>query len=150
VPTPRPPPSDSAILKSLTGKVLAEHKSLFKYVTGSNTLLIRSEVQAGGLIGLCKQLLTLCHSQDCRNTFPDIENIVPVRDPVVIDRLNERLTEGLKERTQNVVLDILAAYQREKLAFGNRVRKRRQPRQMPWLPFRGNADALRFQPIPDP
>jgi uncharacterized protein (TIGR04141 family) len=97
---------DSAILKSLTGKVLAEHKNLFKYVTGSNSLLIRSEVQVGGLIGLCKQLLTLYESQAYRNTFPDIENIVPVRDPVVIDRLNEKLIEGLKEKSDSLYLTI--------------------------------------------
>jgi uncharacterized protein (TIGR04141 family) len=97
---------DSAILKSLTGKVLAEHKNLFKYVTGSNSLLIRSEIQAEGLVALCEELLALYESQDYRTNFPDIENIVPVRDPVVIDRLNEKLIEGLKERSDSLYLTI--------------------------------------------
>src|ERR1035438_4923181 len=74
---------NSAILKSLTGKVLPEHIELFKNVTGSSSLSIRSTVRSDGLAELCRNLLGFYQSEIYRATFPDIENIVPVKDPVI-------------------------------------------------------------------
>jgi uncharacterized protein (TIGR04141 family) len=97
---------DSAILKSLTGKVLEAHKGLFRNVTGSSSLAIKSEVQVKDLPALCEKLLSFYDSKEYRTNFPEIENIVPVRDPTTVARLNEKLIEGLRERSQSLYLTI--------------------------------------------
>ena len=50
---------NSAILKSLTGKVLPEYREMFGNVTGSSSLSVRSSVGSGGLVAFCRQLLAL-------------------------------------------------------------------------------------------
>ena len=97
---------NSAILKSLTGKVLPEHAELFRNVTGSSSLSIRSSVTSTGLAELCQKLLGFYQSEVYRTTFPDIENIVPVKDPVIIGRLNERLIEGVRAKSDSLYLTI--------------------------------------------
>lgn len=97
---------NSAILKSLTGKVLPEFQALFANVTGSSSLTIRSNVASTGLLTLCRRLLGFYNSQHYRTTFPDIENIVPLKDPAVIDRLREKLTEGVRAKSDGLFLTI--------------------------------------------
>ena len=97
---------DSAILKSLTGKVLDVHKNLFSSVTGSSSLVIKSEVPIEGLVSFCEKLLVLYDKNDYRTTFPEIENIVPIRDPGKIDELNNKLIEGLRQKSPNLYLTI--------------------------------------------
>jgi uncharacterized protein (TIGR04141 family) len=63
-------------------------------------------VASAGLLGLCQELLGLYNSQRYRTTFPDIENIVPLKDPAVIDRLRERLIEGVRSKSDGLFLTI--------------------------------------------
>jgi uncharacterized protein (TIGR04141 family) len=97
---------NSAILKSLTGKVLPEFRALFANVTGSSSLTIRSNVASTGLLTLCRRLLGFYKSQSYRTTFPDIENIVPLKDPAVIDRLREKLTDGVRTKSDALFLAV--------------------------------------------
>jgi uncharacterized protein (TIGR04141 family) len=97
---------NSAILKSLTGKVLPTHRELFRNVTGSSSLSIRSSVATDGLVEFCGQLLGFYNSKNYRTTFPDIENIVPVKDPAVIELLKVKLIEGVRSASDNLFLTI--------------------------------------------
>jgi uncharacterized protein (TIGR04141 family) len=97
---------DTSILKSLTGKVLDVYKELFTHVTGSSSLLIKSEIPVAGLVNFCKVLLELYMRNDYRTTFPEIENVVPVRNPAVLARLDDKLIEALREKSQSVYLTI--------------------------------------------
>jgi uncharacterized protein (TIGR04141 family) len=96
----------TSILKSLTGKVLDVYKGLFTHVTGSSSLLIKSEIPVEGLVNFCNVLLELYTRNDYRATFPEIENVVPVRDPTVLARLDDKLVEALRERSQSVYLTV--------------------------------------------
>ncbi len=98
--------SDSHILKSLTGKVKPQYKTLFKHVTGSSSLRITSTVKAKEISGLCEQLLTLYNEDTYLTAFPDIHNITPVKDPEKIADLNEKLIYSLREKDRNLVLTI--------------------------------------------
>lgn len=97
---------DSSILKSLTGKVKQQYANLFKHATGSSSLLISSDTAPAGLIDLCGQLLDLYNSDDYRVAFPDIQNIAPVRDPSVIEALNEELLQAFRAKSGNLYLAI--------------------------------------------
>ena len=90
---------DSTILRSLTGKVRAEHSELFRHITGSaGNLRVSTQVTADGLVELCEKLLTLYESEAYKTAFPEIQNIVPVRDPAQIEMLNVQLLKAFQER----------------------------------------------------
>jgi uncharacterized protein (TIGR04141 family) len=97
---------DSTILRSLTGKVRDEHKDLFKHATGSSNLRISTDVESGGLMDLCEQLLGLYQSEQYKAAFPEIQNIVPVRDPAQIETLNLRLLEAFQERDPDLNITV--------------------------------------------
>lgn len=99
---------DSAILKSLTGKVKNEHKELFKHATGASSLRISTSVSSDGLAALCKKLLELYESDTFKTAFPDIQNITPVRDPDVVSQLDANLLVAVHDKGDGLYLTIPA------------------------------------------
>jgi uncharacterized protein (TIGR04141 family) len=97
---------DSTILKSLTGKVKDEHKKLFKHATGASNIRISSDVTPDGLPDLCAKLLDLYNDDAYKTAFPEIQNISPVRDPVIVDALNVKLLEAVHEKNDDLALTI--------------------------------------------
>jgi uncharacterized protein (TIGR04141 family) len=95
---------DSTILKSLTGKVKDEHKDLFRHATGASNLKLSSSLQPNELVGLCENLLGLYQSDDYKIEFPEIQNIVPVRDPTILKALDDKLVEAIKARDDKLNL----------------------------------------------
>lgn len=92
---------DSTILKSLTGKVREELKPFFRHATGASNIRISSDVGPTGLAGLCSKLLELYQDDTYKTSFPDIQNVAPVKDPVIIDALNAKLITAIRgERWQ--------------------------------------------------
>jgi uncharacterized protein (TIGR04141 family) len=99
---------DSKILKSLTGKAKAEYQDLMKHATGASNLRINSPVPAGDLPTLCKKLLELYADDAYRITFPDIQNITPVRDPTVIAQLNALMLDAFHQKSSDLYLAVPA------------------------------------------
>lgn len=97
---------DSTILRSLTGKVRDEHKDLFRHATGASNLRISTDVEASELPGLCESLLTLYQSDAYKAAFPEIQNIVPVRDPAQIEALNGRLLAAFHARNPDLNITV--------------------------------------------
>ena len=97
---------DSTILKSLTGKVREELKPFFKHATGASSIRISSDVGPAGLTALCGKLLELYQDETYKTSFPDIQNVAPVKDPVIIDALNAKLITAIRAKEDNVVLTI--------------------------------------------
>lgn len=93
---------DSNIIKSLTGKVRKEYKDLVRHVTGSSNLRISSDMQPDGLIATCEKLLDIYDKDDYKTNFPNLQNIVPVKDPAVITQLDVKVIEAF--RAQNIDL----------------------------------------------
>ncbi len=97
---------DSTILRSLTGKVRDEHKELFRHATGASNLRISTDVEAGALPDLCEKLLALYQSDAYKAAFPEIQNIVPVRDPAQIETLNDRLLAAFHARNPDLNITV--------------------------------------------
>jgi uncharacterized protein (TIGR04141 family) len=97
---------DSTILRSLTGKVRDEHKDLFRHATGASNLRISTDVEAGELPALCEKLLALYASDAYKEAFPEIQNIVPVRDPAQIEALNGRVLAAFRARDPDLNLTV--------------------------------------------
>ena len=97
---------DSTILKSLSGKVKSEYEKWFKRATGSSSLHISSAIPPDDIPELCEKLLSLYKEESYKDTFPGIRNIEPVRDPAVIEKLNEKLLDSFRARNEDLYLTI--------------------------------------------
>lgn len=97
---------DSTILKSLTGAVKKELSEFFKNATGASNIRISSICAPNELAGLTTKLLELYNSEEYKTTFPDIQNISPVKDPDIIEALNLKLVTAVKEKDENLTLTI--------------------------------------------
>ena len=97
---------ESTILRSLTGKVKVEHGELFGHATGSSNLRVSTDVDADGLVALCEKLLILYESEEYRASFPEIQNITPVKDPMEIQLLNGNVLTALQARDPNLNLTV--------------------------------------------
>ena len=97
---------DSSVLKSITGKVKAEHADLVRHVTGASSLRISTKVEVGELTRLCTRLLGLYRDDSYLTTFPNIQKIAPVRDPSQLVTLNDALTNDVRAQSENVRLAV--------------------------------------------
>ncbi|MFO2969399.1 TIGR04141 family sporadically distributed protein [Legionella pneumophila serogroup 1] len=97
---------DGSVLRSLTGNVKEKYKSLFKHATGSSNLRISSDINPAGLNGLCSKLLQIYNDNAYLAEFPDIQNIVPIKDPEKIDLLNTKLISAFKNKNERLILTI--------------------------------------------
>jgi uncharacterized protein (TIGR04141 family) len=104
---------DSTILRRLTGKVKDEHKELFRHATGGANLRISTDIGPGQLDALSAKLLALYLSEDYKTAFPDIQNLVPVRDPAQLEALSDRLIDAFRARDPalNITVPELVNYQ---------------------------------------
>ena len=97
---------DSSMIKSLTGKVKPEYKDLFNDATGASNLRINSRIDSNEIVELCKKVLEVYKKDDYLRNFPNFQNIVPVKDPEVLQKLNEQLLVALHNKNKDLVLTI--------------------------------------------
>lgn len=95
---------DTTILRALTGKVKAQHSSFFKHATGASNLRLSSSLPPAELPKLGEKLLELYASKDFEATFPDIQSVAPIRDPVQIKELEALLLQAIKSKDDAVSL----------------------------------------------
>lgn len=107
---------NSEIIRSLTGKVKDEYKDLFKNATGSTSLKIGMTIEPQRLPEVCETLLELYGSSAFRATFPNIQNISPIKDPEKIDALNADILIAFIDHSEAIVLSIpeIVDYQDDK------------------------------------
>lgn len=98
--------SNSEILKSLTGKVKPQYIELFKNATGSTNLKVGLKLEPDELIVLCEQLLDLYASNEYLESFPNIQKIVPEKDPLKIEKLDTSLLEAFINKSDELSLSI--------------------------------------------
>ena len=97
---------DSSIIRHLAGRVKKEYKELFSSTTGASNLNISIKKTPDEIPALLSQLLTLYNKDSYKQSFPDIHNIIPLHDPLVIDKLNKELMKAFNERQMKPVLSI--------------------------------------------
>ena len=118
---------NSSILKTLTGLVKDEYKNLFSMVTGSSNLKISSKKESKEVSSLCKELLSLYNKEDYKISFPNINNITPIKDPYITDELNEKLLFALNIKGQGDLFlsipSIVDYNEEQKLYFVGSVKK---------------------------
>ncbi|MCM4471959.1 TIGR04141 family sporadically distributed protein, partial [Escherichia coli] len=90
----------------LTGKVKPQYVDLFKNATGSTSLKVGLKIEADELIVLCEQLLDLYSSDEYLQSFPNIQKIVPEKDPLKIERLDDSLLDAFINKSPDLSLSI--------------------------------------------
>lgn len=98
--------TDESIFKSLAGAVKEEYFDLFRHVSGASNVRISSKINSEKISDLCSRLLCIYNSEDFKTTFPNIQNIQPVKDPTVINSLNKLLVNAVNNQDDNVILTI--------------------------------------------
>lgn len=89
--------NDETILKKMTGAVRQEYQELFKNITGGNNIRVSSNLQADEITELCEELITIYNKEDYKTSFPELQNIVPVKDPTILNQLNNILVEAFNQ-----------------------------------------------------
>lgn len=97
---------NSEIIKSLTGKVKEEFRALFKNATGSASLKVSMKILPADLPGVCQSLLQLYQSEEYKTSFPNIQNIAPVKDPNDVLAMNSILIDKFRTAKNEIVLAI--------------------------------------------
>ncbi len=98
--------SNSEILKSLTGKVKKEYAKLFSNATGSSSLKVGMKIEPQELPKICETLIELYNSKDYLESFPNIQKIMPEKDPQEILKLDNLLLESFKQHDESLELTI--------------------------------------------
>jgi len=97
---------DESIVKKLTGSVKEEYKNFLTNITGASSLKVSSKVTANEISELCEKLLKIYKKDDYKKSFPELHNIVPVKDPSVLDQLNDKLVDAFNDMAIELVLTI--------------------------------------------
>ena len=95
---------DETVIKRLTGAVKNEYSDLFKNVTGSNGLRFSSTKQSSEIKELCAKLLEIYLKEDYKKSFPDIQNVAPIKDPDIIKRLDNNLVMSFNNTTSDDIM----------------------------------------------
>lgn len=85
---------DSEILKSLTGVVESENDDS-EYVSGSDSLALHSDVRLEQFPDIAARLLVAYEDERCKEKYPWMDYIVPVRDATLVSQLDELLVEAI-------------------------------------------------------
>lgn len=85
---------DSEILKSLTGIVEGENDES-EYVSGSDSLALHSDVRLEQFPDIASRLLVAYEDERCKEKYPWMDYIVPVRDAALMSELDQLLVEAI-------------------------------------------------------
>lgn len=97
---------DESIVKRLTGAVKEEYADLIRNATGSTSLKFATTCEPSELVDLCSQLLDIYSLRDYEASFPDLQNITPVKDPDLISTLEAKLLDDYRNCSLNLTLAI--------------------------------------------
>ena len=97
---------DSSVLRSLTGAIRPEYRALFSHATGASNLRVSAKQPRAELTALLKSIYEVYQQTTYTTAFPDANNIQPVRDPLILDKLNDKLLESVAGCDDALVLTI--------------------------------------------
>lgn len=94
------------LIKRLVGTGNQEVQGILKNISGSANLRITSEKQANDFTGLCEKIYEFYNKDDYKKNFPGILDVVPIKDPDIISKLDEELLKAFKLKSKELVLAV--------------------------------------------
>ncbi len=98
--------TDDSIVKRLTGAVKNEYQDTLRNATGACSLRFTTDCEPNELVELCSRLYTIYTRRDYEESFPDLQNITPIKDPDLINSLEDLLLNDFHENSINLTLGI--------------------------------------------
>lgn len=83
--------ADSAILRSLTGAIRPEYKTLFSHATGASNLRVSTTRGLNDLPDLLSEIYAVYQKDTYLTAFPAATNIQPIKDPTALKLLDRKL-----------------------------------------------------------
>lgn len=112
---------DTTVLKKITGHVQDQYADLASSVTGCDNIRVTTKKSAEELVMFCQNLLGLYGKEDAERNFPEVFNIRPEKDKSLLDRLDLRLLEAVKQKDPSLILsypDIVNYQDQGQVKFG--------------------------------
>lgn len=97
---------DSTVLGSLTGRVKEAYQDVVGHVTGGQSLRCSTAASPDELTKLCRRILDIYERGDYKTSFPDLQAVVPVRDPEIVHALDERVVSAVRRRHSHLELGV--------------------------------------------
>lgn len=94
------------LIKRLVGTGNQDVQSILKNISGSANLRITSEKEANDFTGLCEKIYEFYKKDDYKKNFPGILDVVPIKDPDIISKLDEELLKAFKHKSKELMLAI--------------------------------------------
>lgn len=98
--------TDESIVKKLTGAVKNEYQDILRNATGACSLRFTTDCEPDELVRLCSRLYEIYTRRDYEESFPDLQNITPIKDPDLITPLDVLLLNDFRENSINLTLGI--------------------------------------------
>lgn len=98
--------TDDSIVKRLTGAVKNEYQDTLRNATGACSLRFTTDCEPNELVELCSRLYAIYTRRDYEESFPDLQNITPIKDPDLINSLEDLLLNDFHENSINLTLGI--------------------------------------------
>lgn len=100
--------NDSSILKTLTGKPQDKYSEIIRHITGANNVRITNPLLPDELKELFNSLIILYNEKTYETTFPNINNVKPIKDPIKITELMNTLFNALSQKNSDIELSFPA------------------------------------------
>lgn len=97
---------DSAVLRSLTGAIRPEYRSLFSHATGASNLRVSTNKVRTELPLLLENIYEVYIKDTYLTAFPDATNIQPLRDPLILGFLDAELEKAVQAKSEALTLTI--------------------------------------------
>ena len=91
---------ESELVRIISG--YCKDEAFGKKITGSDNLILTTDVNFIGLSNKCKEIFELYQKEDYKEQFNFIDNITPIQNQELIGNLEEKLIEGIKNNSNNV------------------------------------------------
>lgn len=95
-----------SVLNKMTGMVREKYKNLFRTITGGAQVNLSADGDIQKLHEICSSLLDLYGQDVYKETFPELRNVCPVKDPELVKKLDERLVMAVIKKDDNVLISI--------------------------------------------
>ena len=95
------------VLKKITGTVKQEYEEhLCKNITAGDGVKISTDLPASEMNNLCKTIFKLYQKNDHKDNFPEFFHMQDVRDAKLINNLDNKLVNSIKNNCENIYITI--------------------------------------------
>lgn len=94
----------NTVLKRISGRVQEQYQDLFTSVTGCDSIRVTTKKSATELVLFCQHLLGLYKKAEAEKNFPEVFNIRPEKNQMILEELDDALLNAIKQKDVSLTL----------------------------------------------